>query len=224
MAQCSAHKKNGDQCTRHAMTGLSVCQMHGGSSPRNRQVHYRALALSQWKLGDATDDPTETLLRQITQTRQRCDYYAELLYRQQDEAQDNQAPSTVDSDDDGDVAINRGPRIPKWLAGMIGFKYAAAGKDGYIYASEEGIRAMVELEFRERKLLTDQCKAAIAAGLSERVVALAEQQGAMLVQAIKLMVASALDAGMPEQWADIIYDSAPGALREIELLQADTVT
>lgn len=209
------------------MIGLDVCRVHGGKSPGGQRTHYLALALSQWKLGDATDDPTETLLRQITQTRQRCDYYAELLYRQVEESQDEYAGGPliqIGEDDTGNTITITPPRIPKWVAGMIGFKYSAAGKDGHIYASEEGVRALVELEHRERKLLTDQCKAAIAAGLSERMVALAEQQGAMLVAAVKLMVAAALEQGMPDTWADIIYDSAPAALREVEMLQTDTVT
>lgn len=167
-----------------------------------------AKSLQQWKLGDAMDDPTVTLLRQITQSRHRCDYYAELLHQQVDEAAGN-----------NDDPVYNGPKIPKWVAGLIGHKYAAAGKDGFIYASEEGVRALVTLEQTERKILTDQCKAAIQAGLTERMVQIAEQQGAMLVTAVKLMVAAAIDAGMPEQWADVIYDAAPGALREMVAIE-----
>ena len=167
-----------------------------------------AKGLRDWRLGDALDDPTTTLLRQITQTRHRCDYYADLLQQQVDEATDN----------DNDSVYN-GPKIPKWVAGLIGHKYAAAGKDGYIYASEEGVRALVGLEQSERKILTDQCKAAISAGLSERIVQIAEQQGAMLVSAVKLMVAQAIDAGMPEQWADVIFEAAPGALRQMVAIE-----
>jgi uncharacterized Ntn-hydrolase superfamily protein len=165
-----------------------------------------AKSLSQWRLGDAVDDPTITLLRQITQTRHRCDYYADLLHQQVDEADGN-----------GNQFQHPGPAIPKWVAGLIGHKYAAAGKDGVIYASEEGVRALVSLEQSERKILTEQCKAAISAGLTERMVQIAEQQGAMLVTAVKLMVAQAIDAGMPEQWAEVIYDYAPQALREIAM-------
>jgi hypothetical protein len=98
-----------------------------------------AQQLRKSQLGAALDDPVETLLRQITQTRQRCDLYASLLERQSDETDAEQAPAVRIDDgeptdyEDGDGAtyqILRGPRIPKWVAGLIGFKYAAAGKDG----------------------------------------------------------------------------------------------
>lgn len=176
---------------------------------RSKRVNIVAKGLATWRLGDAVDDPTTTLLRQITQTRHRCDYYADLLHQQIDDA--------AESDND---PMYGGPRIPKWVAGLIGYKYSAAGKDGYIYASEEGVRALVGLEQSERKILTDQCKTAIAAGLSERIVAIAEQQGAMLVTAVKLMVAQAIEAGMPEQWADVIYEAAPDALRQMAAIEA----
>lgn len=184
-----------------------------------------AKQLSQFRLGDALDDPVETLLRQITQTRQRCDLYASLLERQYDEAEDEQAPAVrlddgepTDYEDDGEATYHvlPGPRIPHWVAGLIGFKYAAAGKDGYMYASDEGVRALVQLEQSERRILTDQCKAAISAGIAEKQVALAQQQASMLVQAVRMMVDMAIAQGVPHEHAVVLLQVAPGALRAIE--------
>jgi hypothetical protein len=62
-------------------------------APQPRRQHIVAKQLSQFRLGDALDDPLTTLLRQITQTRQRCDLYASLLERQYDETEDEQAPA-----------------------------------------------------------------------------------------------------------------------------------
>lgn len=190
-------------CGNWPSPGATVCRFHGGRAPQVARKAQARLQLMDWKLGDAVDDPVQTLLRQITQSRQRCDYYASLLNRQVDEA-----------DDKDDAAT--GVRIPAWVAGLIGHNYAAAGKDGDLYATGEGVRALVELERMERKMLTDQCRAAIQAGIAERVVAIAEQQGALLVQAMQVMVAAAISAGMDERFADVIFAAAPGALRQIE--------
>jgi hypothetical protein len=224
--QCTARRSNGQPCRGRAMIGLGVCYQHGGASPGGQRKHLVAKQLTRFGLGDALDDPVETLLRQITQTRQRCDLYASLLERQYVEAEAEQAPDirvddgepTDYEDGDGHATYQtlQGPRIPKWVAGLIGFKYAAAGKDGYMYASDEGVRALVQLEQSERKILTDQCKAAISAGIAEKQVQLAQQQGALVVAAVRMMVDMAIAQGMPAEHAAIILQVAPGALRAIE--------
>jgi hypothetical protein len=42
-----------------------------------------------------------------------------------------------------------------------------------MYASDEGVRALVQLEQSDRRIQTDRCKAAISAGIAEKQVALA---------------------------------------------------
>jgi hypothetical protein len=185
-----------------------------------------AKQLSRFRL----DDPVEILLMQITQTRQRCDLYASLLERQYEETDAEQAPDVrlddgepTDYGDGGSFATYNtlpGPRIPRWVAGLIGFKYAAAGKDGYMdgymYASDEGVHGLVQLEQSERRILTDQCKASISAGIAEKQVALAQQQATTLVKAVRMMVDMVIAQGVAHEHGVVLLHVAPGALRAIE--------
>ncbi|HEY5224952.1 MAG TPA: hypothetical protein VIJ18_18130 [Microbacteriaceae bacterium] len=74
--KCQAKTIAGKPCNAYAIHGGTVCRKHGGSA---RQVRAKAAVraeVAQWTLGDATDDPGETLLRLLTQARVRADGYA----------------------------------------------------------------------------------------------------------------------------------------------------
>lgn len=46
MAQCKAHRVNGQPCKGQAIAGATVCRMHGGSAPQVREAaRLRILAL-----------------------------------------------------------------------------------------------------------------------------------------------------------------------------------
>lgn len=174
--------------------------------------------LESWNLPDsALDDPGTTLLRMITQSRMRADFYASLLQRQYDESdQDEQAPAVWYEDDEDGAYSLPGPVIPRWVAGLIGFKYGSAGKDGKIYATEEGVRALIDLEYKERRMLKDLCEAAIRAKVSERQIELAEAQAAMMYQ---IMVRAVEGAGLGQDVADRIVAQMAGAIRGRQALE-----
>lgn len=56
--QCVAHRRNGEQCRRHANTGMSVCNSHGGRAP---QVKRRA----QQRILEASDKAAYALVQMM---------------------------------------------------------------------------------------------------------------------------------------------------------------
>jgi hypothetical protein len=78
--QCTAlSKQTGKQCKAKAIAGGTVCRWHGGGA---RQVKAKAAVRAElvgWGLGEAVDDPDETLLKLVTQSRKPADLYAHLL-------------------------------------------------------------------------------------------------------------------------------------------------
>ena len=77
---------------------------------------------------------------------------------------------------------------------MIGTREEATA-DGEVYRAGEHIRALADLEAEERERLARFCAKAIAAGLAERQVRVAERRGAdMVLEALAT-------AGVPEEYA-----------------------
>lgn len=172
-----------DTCKNHAISGATVCRVHGGSAPQVRAHAAVRAEVAHWTLGDAKDDPGETLLRLITQSRRRADLYAGLLEKAYDAAERLQA-----AQDTGDMHLDADARrdLQEVLANggvgvLVGKTWGAAGKDGDIYATGEAIRGLAQLEATERDRLARFCKLAIEAGIAERQVRLAERLGGSLV-------------------------------------------
>lgn len=154
------------ECKAWAIKGGTVCNKHGGARrdvAANAAVRAEVLA---WRLGDALDDPGETLLRLITQSRRRADAYADEL---------DQLVKDTDL-----------------RKALVGDTYIAAGEDGAV-KSGEYIRGLAQLEAQERDRCASFCVKAIAAGLAERVVRIQERQAA---QSHAALVAGLDEAGV----------------------------
>lgn len=155
--------------------------------------------LATWTLGEPVDDPADTLLRLITQSRMRADFYATLLQQAYDAAAALAGSSLAVGDDEaaspaGDQARAIAEVIEQGgVAALVGKTYAAAGKDGDIYASGEALRGLVKLEADERDRCANFCRLAIAAGIAERQVKVAEQIADTLQQ---VLVGALDDAGL----------------------------
>lgn len=169
MAQCSATAKStGSQCRQPSIPGGTVCRRHGGASPQVKaKAAVRAEVLS-WRLGDSVDDPGEVLLRMVTQSRIRADHYA----------------ATIDAK----IAEGRKQYGDKFTMEniLIGSTYFEGHKTG------EYIRGLIKLESDERDRLAGFAAKAIAAGLAERTVRIAERTGEML-GAMMLLIAGELN-------------------------------
>ena len=163
VVRCTGQTKAGNPCKSPAIHGGTVCWKHGGAAPQVRAKSEIRYELSQWVMGDAVDDPAETLLRLITQSRRRADAYAAELTMRSEPYETLQEALVGDS----------------YITGM----------DGSVHKAGEYIRGLVVLEAQERDRCANFCIKAIAAGIAERQVKLAEQQGALIAEVIRAMIA-----------------------------------
>jgi hypothetical protein len=158
--RCSAiSKHSGEQCKRKAIPGGTVCRYHGGNA---RQVKAKAAIRAEvmsWGLTDAAVDPGEVLLRLVTQSAARAQRYSVEL-----EAMVAESPSLREA--------------------LVAEQWAAT-EDGELYKRGEYIRGLAVLEAQERDRCANFATKAVAAGLAERQVRLAERQGELLAQTIR---------------------------------------
>lgn len=157
--------------------------MHAGKSrAKARAEGAVVLELRNWGLGDTTVDPGEILLRLVTQSAARCEFYAGLL--QQAYAAAERLRAAEGLPDGGEATVTARLDLERVLntggvAVLIGHTYAGTQTSGVI-ATGEAIRGLVKLESEERDRCANFATKAIAAGLAERQVRLAERHGAMV--------------------------------------------
>lgn len=193
-------------CRAYAIRGGTVCNKHGGSHPRTRVNAEIRDQLATWTLGEATDDPAETILRLITQSRIRADRYAGLLQEAYEAAEaaaliGGEGNAVKDILDRGGVSV------------LVGKTYSATA-DGEVYESGEAIRGLARLEAEERDRCANFCRLAIAAGIAERQVRVAERLAGILED---VLVGALDDAGLaPEQRKAVMA----GAGRRLRLTAA----
>jgi hypothetical protein len=172
-------------CENHAIVGADVCRMHGGAAP---QVKARAAVRAEvmrWGLGDTTVDPGEVLLRLVSQSAARAERLAveiELLAEKHG----------------GDLA-----------AAMIGDSLVL-DRDGNEVKVGEYIRGLVQLEAQERDRCAGFATKAVAAGLAERQVRLAERQAEVVIKAVEAALEA---AGVP------VGERGPAKLAAAKLLR-----
>ena len=195
--KCAGHNNRGLPCGRFKMRGMRVCYTHGGSTgiakrkaaERIAQAEADAAKIRACKtLGVRFDglniSPTEALLEEVTWTYVHVQW---LRSKVQDlEVQASQdAVIEGDSEDGEPVTIER-PGGHALIWGQVEFKSKTGGDDwGKTTVDRAGPNAWYELYSRERDRLIKVCSEAIRAGIEERRVQLAEQQGALVAEAIR---------------------------------------
>jgi hypothetical protein len=70
------------------------------------------------------------------------------------------------------------------VAALVGNTYGAA-KDVGVYVTGEAIRGLADLEAKERERCANFATKAVAAGLAERTVRVAERQGQLMVEMVQ---------------------------------------
>lgn len=190
---CGARRRDGSLCDGPAIAGTLRCRMHAGVPAETAKARGQVVVeLSRWGLTDETLDPGVTLLRLMTQAVRRAELYGQLLEQAYDAAERLRAaeadelPPNVDTRADRDRAQQDLARVfaTGGVATLIGHQHAA-DKEGGVFATGEAIRGLVLLEAQERDRAAGFAAKAVAAGLAERQVKLAEQQGALVAQVIR---------------------------------------
>jgi hypothetical protein len=156
--------------------GTKRCYRHAGKKLQQAKAEGAIVTeLERWGLdGHSTlVDPGELLLRLVTQSAWRVQKYSELLGRAHEAAESGES-----FDDD----VRRAK-----VGSLIGYRYGV-DRDGNTFPIEEAIRGLVLLEAQERDRAAVFAAKAIAAGLAERQVRLAETQGTLIVSAIRAMM------------------------------------
>jgi hypothetical protein len=194
--RCSAiSKHSGEQCKRKAIPGGTVCRYHSGNA---RQVKAKAAIRAEvmsWGLGDSHVDPGEVLLRLVTQSAARAEMYARLLQEAFDAAERlkeaHEKGMTLEAlgDENADTAETARRDLDRifntrGVAALVGNTYGAA-KDVGVYVTGEAIRGLADLEAKERERCANFATKAIAAGLAERTVRIAERQGQLMVKMVQ---------------------------------------
>ncbi len=191
--RCGA-KSHGGFCTQRPIRGTKRCRMHAGKSLAKAKAEGMVVTeLRNWGLGDTTVDPGEAMLRLVSQSAARVDFYSGLLREAYDAAERlRQAESAPQSDLlEAETARLDLERIMNTggVAVLIGHTYAGTQTSGVI-ATGEAIRGLAKLEAEERDRLANFASKAVAAGLAERMTRLAEKQGAMLAAVIAGVVSA----------------------------------
>lgn len=178
------HKSKQDQmpCGAYVITGTERCRYHAGKKPEVAKAQGAVVQeIREWGLGDSTVDPGEVLLRLVTQSAWRAAKYAGQIEQ---------------------MVTDAGGDLRKALTAE---QYTTT-EDGATVKTGEYIRAMVKLESEERDRCGHFAKLAVQAGLAERQVRLAEQQGAMLAAVIRAIL------GDPELGLTALQNAAAPAV------------
>jgi hypothetical protein len=190
---CGAKAKStGKCCTQPVVPGTKRCRFHGGAAPQvkaagERRLQEAALNEAVKTYGLPVDiSPTEALLDEVKWTAGHVRWLRERIQELETSALDWGRTSEVAKD---------------------------SGEFPGVDTTHSAVPpVLLDLYQRERKHLLDVCKAAIAAGIEERRVRLAESQGALLADVIRRILGD-LDL-TPEQSARV-SEVVPRHLRAV---------
>lgn len=177
--------RRGQRCGKAAVPGRDKCLDHDRTqSQMQRERELVKRELGYWGLAEYSDsqfvDPSETLMRLVTQSARRAELYASLLQYAFETRQELERTDELSQASAALTTIYDTPGV----SALIGHKYAM-DKAGNLHALEEAIRALTILEGEERDRLANFTTKAIAAGVATAQVRIAEEQGRMVVAVIR---------------------------------------
>jgi hypothetical protein len=166
--QCTATSTTtGRQCQRRATTGATVCRAHGAGSPKVKAMAAVRATINReamnWGLDAPDVDPGTFLLALVAQAHMRVKLYAQQLEEFITEKEKQGIP--VRTALIGEIWSNTTEGVPEKVG--------------------EALRGFVQAEASERDRAATLCKTAIAAGLAERQVRLAEAHGALIADVFR---------------------------------------
>lgn len=195
--ECTHDRRKGGPCHKNAIAGTDSCELHSGMPTEVARTIGEA-TVNAWSAianGTPTIDPGQAVLGMLQMSWLRAAAYGELLQRQVErgEAQENPDPFANPAGP-GSARTAGGPGSAVAhanelsTAGLIGHQYAAAGKDGTIYASGEAVRALVILEGTERDRVVKYAKVAHDMGISDRMIEQAERWSGVVATRVANMI------------------------------------
>jgi len=167
---CGGKKRQGEgTCTRPpgwgtAHAGAGRCKLHGGSAPSGRVAGATELARRAMETYGVKVDtnPIEALLDEVRWTAGHVAWLRERVQQTEQDA----------------LVWGQTEAVNKQASEYPGLDTTEAAKPN----------VWLVLYQQERKHLVDVCKAAISAGIAERQVQLAEEQGRMLADVIRAVL------------------------------------
>ncbi len=193
---CHGKKRDGSGTYCHrplgwgtSHVGVGACKLHGGSS----ESHAVAARMEQARRAVATYglprevDPAAALLEEVHRTAGHVAW----LHQK------------VQEIDEADLVWGVVEEVDKGSGEFTGTDTTSAAKPNI----------WLELYHRERKHLVDVTKAALAAGIAERQVRLAEQQGALIVGVLQRIFD---DLNLTAEQQELIPTVVPRHLRAVD--------
>lgn len=196
--RCTATNRRGEQCGRAPAKGALVCRLHGGAAPQvkaaaeRRVAHAAAMEAVQAFGLPEVVDPNAALLAEVHRTAGHVAWLADLV-------------ANIEHDLDADD-----PR-----SGLLQYRR----KDGILWQAPS---VWVELYQTERRHLVAVCAAALKAGVEEREVQIAQEQGRLVAELIHRVIAA-----VPAEHQDVARRAAAEQLRLLpggELAPGGTAT
>lgn len=194
---CFGHT-NGRACRRPHMLAMEVCGSHGGRAPRslqasqNRETERKARIVMQTYGRPIKTTATEALLEEV----QWSAGYVAWLRDRVAELDQAELIWGRTKEVEGDVVVGNGP--------------GAALERATTTTEEAKPHIYRQMLLEERKHLVTVCKAAIDAGIEERKVRLAEQQGALVADVIRRILD---DLNLTPEQAALVATTVPRHLR-----------
>lgn len=196
--RCWGRKKAGGQCTQIAMTGQNVCHMHGGKAQQNIDKAKERIAEERARVLVATygrkieTTASAALLDEVQWTAGHVAWLRERV-------QEIESAAAVAGTDTGHPLV--------W-----GITKEKSGGEDRGTTEEAAPNVWLKLYQQERGHLVKVCEAAIRAGIEERRVRLAEQEGVLVAQAIRAILA---DLGLTAAQRAMVSEIVPRHLRAL---------
>lgn len=195
--RCTAHRRNGEPCGSWAVKGANVCRMHGGSIPRVKAAAARRLEEEKARrialkvTGPVEVDPSDALIELVHSAAGEVAYWRVEVDRIQAEHPQQMTMSLA--------RVEKGQRDRS----EVDMKHLEAGVP---------VAYRMWVDARER--LARYAATALKAGIEERRVRIAEEQGQQIAALIRAILADRELALTAEQAA-----AAPAvAARHLRLL------
>jgi hypothetical protein len=207
-AQCGAKKRDGDPCGAAPIKGGKRCVRHGGKAPQVQAAAARRVAEAAAQeqmvkavrtLGLPIDiDPGKALLDEIHWTAGHVAWL-------RDKVQELSTVKTLTrgTEDrttwtkDGDAEFHEGseessnPNAHSLVWGQTEYRDKTGGEDaGQTVVEQATINIWYQLYLKEREHLAKVCSLALRAGIEERRVKLAENQGLLVADVIRRILGS----------------------------------